>query len=100
MSQPSQPADFTPGPYAGPFADDLYNKLIKPLAGVTGIDKLAGVVGAFFSVITNPRMWRSVGWFLMGLVLFVIGIFELIKHSGSFRKATAVAKNLTTDQEG
>ena len=41
---------------------------------LSGIDEIGAVLEAFFDTISDGKMWRSVGWLLLGLVLTVFGI--------------------------
>lgn len=54
---------------------DLVQKLIS---GLTGVDKLGGVFTAGFATITNGKMWRSVGWLMLGVLLMILGLFWFI----------------------
>lgn len=39
-------------------------------------------VAAFFATVTDGRMWRSLGWLVLGLVLTVIGLSGLAGRIG------------------
>lgn len=41
--------------------------------GLGGVVDAGQALGAFFDTITNGRMWRSLGWLLLGVVLIIIG---------------------------
>lgn len=101
MTQPSStPTDIpNPLPFAGIIPDTLFGRLSSKLGGLSGVDKLTGTIGAFFSVVTNPRMWRSVGWFLLGLLLFIVGVLFLIKDNVSLGKIGNTV-NKVTSQDG
>lgn len=45
----------------------LNGSLPNPLSGV------AGALEAFYHAITDGAMWRSLGWLLLGMVLFLAG---------------------------
>lgn len=51
----------------------------KLIANLTGVDRLSGVATAGFATITNGKMWRSVGWLLLGVLLMILGLFWLIR---------------------
>lgn len=50
----------------------------NPLAGLEGI---AHIMGDFFSGITDGKMWRSLGWLTLGIVLFLGGLALWLKGS-------------------
>lgn len=64
---------------------DLVKKMIP---GLTGVDRLAAVFAAAFGTISDGRMWRSLGWIILGFVLMMIAVIWL----GSI----LAAKNLDT----
>lgn len=39
-------------------------------------------IAAFFATITDGRMWRSLGWIVLGLVLVVAGLAGLVGRTG------------------
>lgn len=49
---------------------------------------VAHALSAFYDVLTNGKMWRSLGWLLLGVILMFSGIFMLIgKRSPAARLA-------------
>ncbi len=46
---------------------------------LSGIERLAAVIEAFFKVLTNFKMWRSLGWLVLGLILMLAGILLWLK---------------------
>lgn len=69
---------------------DLVQKLIP---GLTGVDRLTAVFTAAFGALTDGKMWRSLGWLVLGLVLMVVAIVWLAGGvlSKSAPDASAVA---------
>ena len=43
----------------------------NPLSGLEGVAK---IFGDFFSALTDGKMWRSLGWILLGVFLLFLGI--------------------------
>jgi hypothetical protein len=48
--------------------------LPNPLAPLQAAADLAKVMAAAFSTILNPKMWRSLGWLLLGLGVMFFGV--------------------------
>jgi len=53
---------------------DLVQKLIP---GLSGVDRLAAVFTAAFGALSDGKMWRSLGWLFLGLVLMVVAVVWL-----------------------
>lgn len=51
---------------------------VNPLAGIEGLSK---IFGDFFSGLTNGKMWRSLGWVLLGILLMLAGAALWLKGS-------------------
>lgn len=49
--------------------------------GLSGLTDTAGVLVAFFTTITDYRMWRSLGWLLLGIVMIGSGLALWAKDS-------------------
>ena len=49
----------------------LSDKPVNPLAG---IDELGAVLDAAYKALTDGKMWRSLGWMVLGLILMVMGL--------------------------
>lgn len=39
-----------------------------------GVEEIGAVVQAGFNAVTDGKMWRSVGWIILGIVMLIIGI--------------------------
>jgi len=50
---------------------DLVQKLIP---GLTGVDRLAAVFTAAFGALSDARMWRSLGWIVLGIALMILAV--------------------------
>lgn len=50
---------------------DLVQKLIP---GLSGVDRLSAVFAAAFGTISDPWMWRSIGWVIAGFVLMMVAV--------------------------
>lgn len=63
-----------------------------PLAPLAGI---AGSLEAFFTALTDGKMWRSLGWIILGIALMIIGVVLWIGPSAARRSPVgAVAGQL------
>lgn len=47
--------------------------------GLQGIDRFTAVFAAAAGAVTDGKMWRSLGWLLLGLVLVVVAILWLMR---------------------
>jgi hypothetical protein len=57
------------------FFENALNTLFPGLAsGVSTLSDAGAGLIAFFDTVTNGKMWRSLGWLLLGLVLIVGGL--------------------------
>jgi hypothetical protein len=62
---------------------------------LTDAEKGVDVAVRFFQVLTDGAMWRSLGWLLLGLVLFGLGLTLLLREpieraAGTVAKAVAL----------
>lgn len=46
---------------------------------LSGIDQIGADLEAFYKVLTDGKMWRSLGWILLGLMLLIGGIVLWMK---------------------
>lgn len=58
--------------------EGIVSGLLGPVAGKSLTD-VGGTLFAFFDTITNGKMWRSLGWLLLGLVLTAVGLTMWLK---------------------
>ena len=56
-----------------------------------GLGDVAAALKAFYSAVTDGKMWRSVAWVLLGLVLMVSGILLWLKVPQKAAGAAATA---------
>lgn len=47
---------------------------------LSDLDKLTGVLGTFFSDLTDAAIWRSLAWMALGLLLFGLGLLLLLRR--------------------
>ena len=92
----TKPANAIGGPYATQAEAEkaiiAHNsqppKLPNPLSG---IDRAGAVLEAFYKNLTDGKMWRSLGWIALGIVLIIAGIMMWMKAP---QKAAALARGL------
>jgi predicted phage tail protein len=53
------------------------------IPGASAFSSAANALTGFYDVVTNGKMWRSLGWLLLGIVLMFIGIAMFIGPSAS-----------------
>jgi len=68
---------------AGEAATGQTGSLPNPLAGI------AGSLEAFFGAVTDGKLWRSLGWALLGIILMITGIWLWLAPAAA-NKALAV----------
>ncbi len=71
-------------PPAGPQQPSVPN----PLAGLEG---LAKIFGDFFTGLTDGKMWRSLGWIVLGIALMLAGVLWWIGPSAARRSPAGIA---------
>jgi FtsH-binding integral membrane protein len=47
--------------------------------GTSGLERVGAVLTAFFGTITDGKMWRSLGWLLLGLLIMGFALLWLSK---------------------
>lgn len=62
---------------------------------VSAISDTGAALAAFFKEITDPNMWRSLAWLLLGIILFGFGLLLLLRKPieealGTAAKAVAL----------
>jgi hypothetical protein len=57
--------------------------------GATFVD-VAHALAAFYDKITDYKMWRSLGWLMLGLVLMIVGLALLLRRTVSGGLSSAV----------
>jgi hypothetical protein len=71
----------------------------KEIAGQTqtkGLDPLAGIAGSltgFYHALTDGKMWRSLGWIILGIVLMLTGVLLWIGPSAERMSPLGVLGN-------
>ena len=75
------------------FFGDIITSLIP---GGQQISDIAAALVGFFTAVTNYKMWRSLGWLLLGLGLMAFGLNLWLKNpvgkiAGKAGKAAATA---------
>jgi len=71
-AQPGGPNDITtPGGAANAAAQG---------AGLPSFTSIQNALSGFYDVLTNGKMWRSLGWLLLGVLLMIAGVALLLKN--------------------
>lgn len=52
---------------------------VNPLSGLEGISRVLGDVG---TALTDGKLWRSLGWLVLGVLLLFTGVFLWMKSQG------------------
>jgi hypothetical protein len=60
----------------GPNPVTVPNTNINPFAP---FEDTAHALTAFYEVVTNGKMWRSLGWLLLGVLIMILGLGLLLK---------------------
>lgn len=87
---------------AGTSPLDLYGLKLSggwnPIAGLhipnplSGIDEVAAVLKAFYNAVTDGKLWRSLGWVVLGLAILGAGIALFFKKQiGQVAEMAALA---------
>lgn len=53
--------------------------LQQAIPQLSGLEGIARIFGDFFTAITNGKVWRSLGWLLLGLILIFAGLALWLK---------------------
>lgn len=64
-----------------------FSQAIPKIPVLSGIDELGAVAESFYDVITDGKMWRSLGWIVLGIVLIVAGLYFWVRTSGAYVSA-------------
>jgi hypothetical protein len=59
------------------FSDAL--SALSPFGGaISGLTDTGEAVIAFFTAVTDGKMWRSLGWLFLGIFLFFFGLYMFL----------------------
>jgi hypothetical protein len=61
---------------------------------IQNADPLAGIAGsltAFFQAVTDGKLWRSLAWILLGILLMLVGVFLWIGPAAARRSPLGMA---------
>lgn len=61
-------------------AKTIAKEAVAPLSGLEGVSKMIGDLGI---AVTDGKMWRSLGWLVLGLLLLGVGVYLLAKGKGA-----------------
>jgi UDP-N-acetylmuramyl pentapeptide phosphotransferase/UDP-N-acetylglucosamine-1-phosphate transferase len=53
----------------------------QSLAGLTGTEGVVAEIGTVWLTVTDYRMWRSLGWLLLGITMIIIGFVIWNRHA-------------------
>lgn len=72
----------------------MWDQIVSAIQGIVSLPndagKAAGILGEAWATLTDFRMWRSLGWLLLGIVLIIIG-FVIWNRRAIGEAATTVA---------
>jgi hypothetical protein len=61
----------------------IFGDIASWIGSATGITPAVKVATAIWSDVADGRMWRSVGWIILGIVLMLLGVAWWIGPSAS-----------------
>lgn len=71
----------------------MWDSIVSTLKSIVGLPSAAsaaaGEIGVVWATVTNYRMWRSLGWLLLGILLIVTAL--AIWNRGAIAKAADLA---------
>lgn len=67
---------------------DSLASIFSGLVSTTGASGIMATIGEVWLTATDYRMWRSLGWLLLGVVLIVIGFVIWNRHAIGAAAAT------------
>lgn len=53
---------------------------VPPAVQAENVVSSGGVLAGIWGDLTNYKMWRSLGWLLLGVALIIAGLFLLVKN--------------------
>lgn len=59
------------------YFNELLVKYFAP-AAAGGLTDLGGIFGAGFATVTDGRLWRSLAWLVLGVLLVVVGLVLIV----------------------
>lgn len=74
----------------------MWDSIVSAIQGIISLPndagKAAGILGEAWATITDFRMWRSLGWLLLGILLIVLG-FVIWNRQALGQAATVLAES-------
>ena len=60
----------------------LFSGIVNTLTGGVSVDltDVGATLAAFFGTITDGKMWRSLGWILLGIICLNWGVILLLRE--------------------
>jgi hypothetical protein len=69
----------------------IWSDIEQALNPLSGVDKLAGAVEGVWATVTDYKMWRSLGWLILGIALMLMGVAFWIGPSAARRSPLGLA---------
>jgi hypothetical protein len=69
----------------------IWSDIEQALNPLSGVDKLAGVVEGVWATVSDYKMWRSLGWLTLGIVLMLLAVGWWIGPSAARRSPLGLA---------
>lgn len=67
----------------------MWDTIVSTLKSIVGLPSAAsaaaGEIGVVWATVTNYRMWRSLGWLLLGILMIILAL--VIWNRGAIGKA-------------
>ena len=74
----------------------MWDTIVSVIQGIVSLPndagKAAGILGEAWATITDFRMWRSLGWLFLGILLIVLG-FVIWNRQALGQAATVLAES-------
>ncbi len=73
----------------GSFFDKLFKAIEGPVAAAKGITDVGSTIALVWKSLSDGKMWRSMGWILLGWILVIVGILVMFRKPISNTITTA-----------
>ena len=74
----------------------FWSDLVAGIEGATGITGAIHLAEGIWASLTDGKLWRSLGWLLLGVVLMLLGVLWWIGPSAARRSPAGIAAGALT----